>query len=221
MENPPQDFGYPVNPGNVVEGQGSQTSTRKLVGTTHNPEVECSQLRRQENAQNSDSWKQGDQEESSNSACSRTLVRAATPRTEFQNMKFTDNPYMTKVFHFLQKKFGITGGYSSLSMKHWRQKCVNMEIAHVYVTESTHSSWTELFGEPGVLQEHELSGNSELVQYHAEIDIVAFWRDSECTYDSQLFSVLDEISIVSWSSDPVDKSRCTCLIPKFLSTQIP
>ena len=34
MENLPQDLGYPVNPVNVDEGQGSQTSTRKLVRTT-------------------------------------------------------------------------------------------------------------------------------------------------------------------------------------------
>ena len=36
-ENPPQDLGYPVNPGNVDEGQGSQTCTRKLVRTTQKP----------------------------------------------------------------------------------------------------------------------------------------------------------------------------------------
>ena len=56
MENPPQDLVYPVNPGND-EGQGDHTSTRRLVRTTQNPEVERSQVRRQENAQSSDSWK--------------------------------------------------------------------------------------------------------------------------------------------------------------------
>ena len=30
-ENPPQDLRYPVNPGNVDEGQGGQTGTRKLT----------------------------------------------------------------------------------------------------------------------------------------------------------------------------------------------
>ena len=30
-ENPPQDLGYPVGPGNADEGQGTQTGTRKLV----------------------------------------------------------------------------------------------------------------------------------------------------------------------------------------------
>ena len=109
-ENPPQDLGYPVNPANVDEGQGSHT--RRFVRTTQNPEVECSQVRRQEKAQNSDSWKQGDKEESSNSTSTRRLVRAATPRTEFQNMKYTKHQCMTKIFNFLQKKLGITTGYS-------------------------------------------------------------------------------------------------------------
>ena len=49
-ENPPQDLGYPVNPVNVGEGQGCQTGTRKLVRSTQIPEIECSQVRPQENA---------------------------------------------------------------------------------------------------------------------------------------------------------------------------
>ena len=32
-------------------------------------------------------------------------------------MKNTNHQYMTKVFHFLQKKFGITAGYSTFSME--------------------------------------------------------------------------------------------------------
>ena len=32
-ENPPQDLRYPVNPVNVDEGQGIQTSTRRLERT--------------------------------------------------------------------------------------------------------------------------------------------------------------------------------------------
>ena len=64
----------------------------------------------------------------------------------------------------------------------------------------------------GSLQEYELRGNSELIQYHTEIDIGALWRDCECEYDSQRLSLLDDISIVSWSSDPVDKSKSTCLL---------
>ena len=100
--------------GMSMKDKGSQTSTRRLVRTTQSPEIECSQERRQENAQNSDSWKQGDQEESSNSTGTRRFVRAATPRTEFQNMKYTNHQNMTKVFHFLQKKLGIRAGRQRL-----------------------------------------------------------------------------------------------------------
>ena len=99
------------------EGQDDHTWARRLVRTTQNPEVERSQVRRQEDAQSSDSWKQCDQEEASNSTSRRTLVRAATPRTEFQNMKYTNHQYMTKIFHFLPKKLGITAGYSTFSME--------------------------------------------------------------------------------------------------------
>ena len=60
-ENPPQDLRYPVNPEIVEEGQGSQTSTRRFARSTQSPEIECSHVRRQENAEHSDSWKQGDQ----------------------------------------------------------------------------------------------------------------------------------------------------------------
>ena len=45
-ENPPQDLGNLVNPGNVDDGQGSQTGTRRLVRATQNSEIECSQVRR-------------------------------------------------------------------------------------------------------------------------------------------------------------------------------
>ena len=81
---------------------------------------------------------------------------------------------MTKVFHFLQNKSGITAGYSTFFNGSIKDQCVDMENVHVFVNESSHSSSTELFGEPGGLQEHELRGNSELIQDHTEIDIGAF-----------------------------------------------
>ena len=93
-ENLPQDLGYPVNLGNVDEGQGSQTSTRRLVRTTENPEVERSQVRRR--AQSSDSWKQYNEEGASHSTSTRKLVQAATPRTDVQNTMFTNHQYMTE-----------------------------------------------------------------------------------------------------------------------------
>ena len=51
-----------------------------------------------------------------------------------------------------------------------------MENVHVFVDESSPASLTELLGEPGVLQEHELRGKLELIQYHTEIDFGARLR---------------------------------------------
>ena len=116
-ENPPQDLGYSVNPGMSMKDKVVTQVQGDLYGPPKDPEIECSQVRRPEDAQNSDSWKQGDQEESSNSAGTRRFPQAATPRTEFQNMKYTNHQYMTKIFHFLQKKLGITAGYSTFSME--------------------------------------------------------------------------------------------------------
>ena len=64
------------------------------------------------------------------------------------------------------------GNYSRiLNICTWsvEDKCVEMVNVHVFVNESSHSSWTTLFGEPGGLQEHELRGNSELIQYGEDV----------------------------------------------------
>ena len=81
------------------------------------PEVEKSQVRRQERDQNSNPWKQDKREVSSHSIRTRNLVQTQTPRTEFEYMKYTNHQYMTRVFHFLHKKLGITAGHSTFSME--------------------------------------------------------------------------------------------------------
>ena len=106
-----------TQPVNDDEGQSDHTGTKRLVRTTQNLEVQRSQVWRQDNAQSSDSWKQCDQEEASNSTSTKRLGGTATPRPEFQNMKYTKKQYMTNISHFLQKKLGITAGYSTVSME--------------------------------------------------------------------------------------------------------
>ena len=44
-------------------------------------------------------------------------MQGATPRPEFQNMKYTNHQYMTRIFQFLQKKLGITASFSTFSME--------------------------------------------------------------------------------------------------------
>ena len=97
-ENPPQKLGYPVDPVNGDEGQGGQTSTRKLVQTTQRPEVEYSHVTGK--CSKFKSLGTGKQGVSSHSTSTRKLVQTATRRTEFQNMMYTNHQYMTKVFHF-------------------------------------------------------------------------------------------------------------------------
>ena len=70
----------------------------------------------------SDSWKQFDQKESSNSTRTRRIVRPATPRPEFQNRQYTNHQCVTKIFHLQQKNQGITEGYSTFSMEAFKTK---------------------------------------------------------------------------------------------------
>ena len=126
--------------GDDDEGQGDHTSTWRLVRLTQNPEVERSQKRRPEKAQNSDSWKQFNQEESTNSVNTRRLVRAATPRTDFQNMKHTNHQYMTKNFQISQKNLGIQTKIFNILNGTINNKCVDMGNVHVFVNESSHPS---------------------------------------------------------------------------------
>ena len=93
-----------------------------------------------------------------------------------------------------------------LQWKQWRPMFW-YGVVHVFVNESRHSSWHELIGDPGGLQEYELRGNSEFIQYHTETDIRVFWRNSECEHDWKYISLMDEIDIVSWSSDPLYKAK--------------
>ena len=62
---------------------------------------------------------------------------------------------------------------------------------------------------PNYLANLEVYKNTNFEEIHCifkitQIDFWSFLRDSVCEYDSQHCSILDEIGIVSWSSDPVD-----------------
>ena len=75
-----------------------------------------------------------------------------------------------------------------LNIGTWSTKDQYIDMGHVFVNESSHSSWTK----------QELRGNSEFIQYHTEINVGSFWRDSECAFDWKCTSLMDEIYVVSW-----------------------
>ena len=179
------------------EGQGSQTSTRKLVRTNESTEIKCSQVRRQENTQHSDYWTRADREEASNSTGTRKLVRAATPRTEPQNMKCTNKPsvhdeglpFPTKEVRNYSRTLNIFDG----SIK---DKCIDMGNVHVFVMKAA------IHLGPNYLANLEIYKNTNFEEIQRIFNITQkliseHSEDSECTYDSQLFSILDEISLVS------------------------
>ena len=91
--------------------------------------------------------------------------------------------------------------------------CFDIENVHVFVNESSHLTWTELFGKLGCLQEHEFGGKSEFILYHTEIDIWSilkrFWMCSRLK--AHLFrgrrSTLSHDQV-----NPVDKSKSTCIL---------
>ena len=78
----PQDLSNPVNPGNVEKKKGSAPSIRKLMRNPSQDPIEHSQVRRQENTQNADSWKQEDRLESSSSTGTGKVVREVNKHEE-------------------------------------------------------------------------------------------------------------------------------------------
>ena len=104
-EEPFQDLSDSVKPENAEEEQGGvPISIKKLKRITSRDPTEYSQVRRQENTRNADTWKQEDRDESSGSISARKPERAVHTRSDFQNMKITSYQYMTKVFRYQQKE---------------------------------------------------------------------------------------------------------------------
>ena len=170
--NPSQDLGNSVNPGK--DDKGHLTRTRKLEQTTQNPEVERSQVVRQENAQKFRFL--GTVQSGGSFALCRHKETCACSNSKNGNSKYeVHEPSVHDKYLPLSAK--EVGNYRSIlnglngSIE---DTCIDMENVYGFIDECSHSSWTELFGEIGDLQEHELRRNSELIQYHTEIDIGAF-----------------------------------------------
>ena len=81
-----------------------------------------------------------------------------------------------------------------------------MRTVHAFVNESSHSSWTELLGELG----GQKNTNFEEIQSLFNITQKLILEHSEAFLNVN--TIEDEISIVPRSSDPVDKSKSTCLL---------
>ena len=117
MRNPLSARKNPPNPGNVEKEQGGAPGIRKLMRNPSQDPIDFSQVRRQENTQTADSWKQEERVESSSSTRTRKVVRQVNTKKEFHIMRISTHQYLTKVFQHLQINLGITAGYSTFAME--------------------------------------------------------------------------------------------------------
>ena len=117
---------------------------------------------------------------------------------------------MTKVLQLLQKKVKITAAHSTFSDGSIKNKCDDTEDVHVLIDESSHSSWAELSGKLGGLQEHKLRGDWKFIQHHTEVDIGKFWRSFWMWNRLQVHLLHGTRSVLS--HNPVGKSKSACLL---------
>ena len=134
------------------------------------------------------------------------------PKIELCNMLISNYEYLGQVFQNLQKKLGTTGDLSQFGDWSFQDQCIDVGIVHVINDKSSHPSWTQLHKEFGDVQERQIWGHSEFIRYHSEVDMGSSRRDSECEAYRKHRSIMDEIYIVSWSSDQVGESKSTCLL---------
>ena len=74
-------------------------------------------------------------------------------------MEYTSHQYMSKIFQILQKRLEMSSSDATFSMQAYETNVIDMENVHVFVDESRHPSWAELFGEFGDPQEHKIRGD--------------------------------------------------------------
>ena len=133
-----RSLGSLVNLGNTDERKEVEIASRKLVRPDSSSEVGYSQMSRQENVpiasrklvREGQLQTNSDEREQSHSNSTRKFA-ASSP--ELRNTEYTNHQYMTKIFHFLQKKLGVTAGYSTFSIEAYK---TNVLMCGMFMTSS-------------------------------------------------------------------------------------
>ena len=102
-----------------------------------------------------------------------------------------------------------------------------MGIVHNFVIESSHSFWTKFHREFGRIQEHELRGNSEFIQYHTEICVLEHSEEIltvktiESTSPSWTRSTLSHDQVIQWTEAKgrVYSDSVPCLVKMSLHSE--
>ena len=172
-----------------------------------------SQVRQQDNTRNVNQGRRSDTSDST--SVSQQLRGEEThmnrPKIDFCSMQISNYEYLGQVFQNLQSKLGTTGDLPQFGDWSSQDECIDVGIVHAINDKSSHPSWAHLHKACGDVQERQIWGNSEFIRYHSEVDMGSSWRDSKCEASRKHRSIMDEIYIVSWSSDQVGESKSDCL----------
>ena len=123
--------------------KNNHTGTRRFVGTTHSAEVERSQVRRQENAQFC----------FLETGTTRRNLRTLRVQWDLHGQRLQEQIFETWIHDedlpCLSEEVGNYSKLLNIFNGSIKDICVEMQKVHVFVNESSHSSWTGLFGESG------------------------------------------------------------------------
>ena len=176
-----QGSGSPVNP--VIEYNRKRVSLAagNWVVLFQIPKLENSQVYRQENV-NLDSRKLGQKgltwPKSEEDSPSTGQPVAVSP--EMENMKFSNYPYVEKIFQCVQKKMGRTSINSTFLVDSYKKQYIGMTNVHDIVDEGSHPPWARFLGEFGNLQEYKIREHRDKFKITQKVDEETFWRNSEC-----------------------------------------
>ena len=142
-----QSVGSLVNPGNTDERKEAEIAAGHIMRAASSSEIRYLQASRQENVP----------------MASRKLVREDQLQKHSDERKHSNTKSTRKLAACTPElgNYGI-GNVSkrrNLFNASIQNKCIDMENVRVFVNESRHPSWAELFGEFGDLQKHKIRGD--------------------------------------------------------------
>ena len=184
--------------------KNNHTGTRRFVGTTHSAEVEPHKWGDRK-MPNSVSWKQ----ERPGGTFELYGYNETCTGSDSKN-RFSKHEYMTKIFHVLQKKLGITASCSTSSMEALKTYVLRCRKSMFSSTKAAIHLGRDYLANLVVTRTRILRTCRVRLIPHRNW----YWNILK------IFGMcirlkahrMDEIDIVSWSSDPVDTSKITCIL---------
>ena len=153
----PQSSGSRVNPVNDHERKRVSPAAGNWGCSNSNFKSGNSQGYRQERViLAARKLRQKDQTQAKSKEHSSCTTKHDVSSPEMENMTFSNNQHLTKIFQCLQKKLGRSSIDATFSIEIIQNKCDDLEIVHGVIDESRRSSWTVVPKAFGNQQKHEI-----------------------------------------------------------------